>query len=293
MSHESTDTTDSLSRRRFLRTTTATAGTLTLSVGASAAQQNPTRIALKGLRDGWVGMNPPVIEGVVNPTLDFKAGKEYVVEWKNADGLPHNFVILNANDEQMVRTDIISNQGQWQSVQFTAKEAMAEYYCEVHLVQMQGEVSFQGTPIGQQEADQQQQDQQQGQQQGQQPEQNVPPQLPQVEDFFLNTSYNESEYVYNVTAPGDIDLNATPSIDVRNAGNQTTNQTANATGNQTGNESANMTAFRQQRGRVTRQRNDWFATLLWLASLLGIGSVVGNAAGKSDDADKPNRFDER
>lgn len=93
---------------------------------------------------GWVGVSPSSIEGETNPTLTLVPGEEYVVQWTNMDGAGHNFEIEDANGNVMVSSDVVFQEGYTQTVQFTATEEMAEYYCEPHASAMRGDVANAG-----------------------------------------------------------------------------------------------------------------------------------------------------
>lgn len=124
------------SRRTFLIGTAA--GVLFGGAGVAYGQQQQTEFKLKGDASGWVGVAPSSIEGQTNPTLELEAGTTYTVTWENADGAPHNFAIETASGEKPVSSSIMSQQGQIQTVEFTASEAMSEYLCEVHPESMRG-----------------------------------------------------------------------------------------------------------------------------------------------------------
>ncbi|WP_049900200.1 PQQ-dependent sugar dehydrogenase [Halococcus agarilyticus] len=129
------------SRRRFL--SLAAAGTLA-SVGGlgSAVAQSPEIIRLGGEIAGWQGRAPDSIAGETNPTLTLEAGTTYRVVWENIDGMGHNFALLDSEGTVLQRTDVMSEEGETQSVEFTAREGMAEYVCEPHITSMQGSISF-------------------------------------------------------------------------------------------------------------------------------------------------------
>ena len=134
-----------VSRRTVIKTTAMATGGLLAGAGISttvAAQQ--TTFQLGGEVAGWQGQSPSSIEGQTNPTLELEAGQEYEIVWENLDGAPHNVVIEDANGNNLVRTDLMSDQGATQSVTFTASEEMAQYYCEVHPQSMRGDVSVSG-----------------------------------------------------------------------------------------------------------------------------------------------------
>ncbi|GAB7095354.1 hypothetical protein JCM30237_25070 [Halolamina litorea] len=135
----------STSRRRLLQGV-GVAG-LGLGLAGFAAQQKSTTFVFDGEVEAWQGQSPESILGA-NPTLPLQAGQEYTVEWENVDGQPHNFVILDANEEQLLRTEIITEQGATQSVTFTATEEMATYLCEVHPTTMVGDIEVTGSSTG-------------------------------------------------------------------------------------------------------------------------------------------------
>lgn len=129
------------SRRQFLK------GVATTSlVGATASQATAQEVnvvfELGGDTQGWRGRSPAAIEGIQNPTLPLSAGTTYKVRWENVDGLPHNFVILDADGNTLLSTEIIEAQGAVQEVQFTASEEMASYYCQVHPSTMEGDITL-------------------------------------------------------------------------------------------------------------------------------------------------------
>lgn len=129
---------DSMSRRHVLSTVAVV--TAAGSVASVVSGQEDNEIELAGSTGGWEGVAPAEIEGEENPTLTLEAGEEYTVRWTNEDDQPHNFVIETEDDEHLVETDIISEGSQ--TVEFTATEDMAEYYCEVHPDSMQGDIQL-------------------------------------------------------------------------------------------------------------------------------------------------------
>ena len=134
--------TPAATRRRVL-SVAALGGTLAAvdGVRGSAVQANE-RIELDGRAAGWVGRSPADVEGETNPTLTLTAGETYRIVWENVDGAPHNVVIEDGEGTQLVRSDILSEQGATQTVEFTASEAMAEYFCQVHPNTMRGDLSI-------------------------------------------------------------------------------------------------------------------------------------------------------
>ncbi|MDY6764872.1 MAG: CARDB domain-containing protein, partial [Halobacteria archaeon] len=130
-----------LSRRTFLRSVISCIGIGVLgrlSTSRVRAQQEPTEIRLGGETDGWQGRSPESIAGETNPTLNLTAGQRYRVVWENVDGAPHNFVIRDKQGNEMRRTQIITSGTQ--TVEFTAKEEMGRYHCEVHPESMTGDI---------------------------------------------------------------------------------------------------------------------------------------------------------
>lgn len=129
---------DGTSRRRVLELA-ATVGTLA-GTGRLATTQ-PTEITLEGAVSGWVGRTPTAIAGATNPTLTLDPGRTYRVTWANADGVPHNFAVLDADGGRLVGTGISGEQGASLTLDFEATPAMAEYVCEVHPQSMRGRVA--------------------------------------------------------------------------------------------------------------------------------------------------------
>jgi len=115
-----------LSRRTVLKSSAAlTAAGLAPTVGAQEAF--PSEIELGGRTSGWIGQSPDEITDERNPTLRLEAGQEYTLTWENLDGAQHNFNIEDEGGNDLVSTDLFSESGETQTVEFTAEEAMAEY----------------------------------------------------------------------------------------------------------------------------------------------------------------------
>src|SRR6056297_1152006 len=142
----SRDTEDKSSRRTFLKATAATGAVV--GVGGVAVSgvtgQERQEYQFGGEVAGWMGRAPSEIEGQTNPPLRLQAGQEYAFTWENVDGLPHNIALLNREGEVIERTEIISEQGATQTLEFTASTNMAEYVCEVHPASMRGSIRFEG-----------------------------------------------------------------------------------------------------------------------------------------------------
>lgn len=135
-------------RRRFLQVV----GGLSVAgfAGVTGLASAQTEIALEGETAGWQGISPADIEGETNPTLSLEPGEDYVVEWTNADGMGHNFAIVDGSGEELLASDIITDGSQ--TVEFTASEEMAEYFCQPHPQSMRGDID-----IGEQEEQEEEQ----------------------------------------------------------------------------------------------------------------------------------------
>jgi glucose/arabinose dehydrogenase len=131
----------SVGRRRFLGLTAAGALAGVATGGRGRAQSTRT-IELGGRVAGWQGRAPERIAGKENPTLELEAGIDYRIRWTNLDGMGHNIALLDGNGNVLKRTNVMSEQGATQTIEFTAREEMAEYICEPHRASMRGTVSF-------------------------------------------------------------------------------------------------------------------------------------------------------
>ncbi|MFD1562017.1 PQQ-dependent sugar dehydrogenase [Haloarchaeobius amylolyticus] len=137
------DSTPTVSRRTVLRSSAAlsVAG---VALSATAQEDAITgEIELGARISGWVGQSPEAIADERNPTLRLVQGETYTLTWENLDGAGHNFSIENeAGDEQFVETEIVAGAGETQTVEFTAEEGMAQYYCQPHPNSMRGDIEF-------------------------------------------------------------------------------------------------------------------------------------------------------
>ncbi|WP_254530898.1 PQQ-dependent sugar dehydrogenase [Natrinema gelatinilyticum] len=137
------------SRRRVLQAAAAVGGIA--GVGPFALAQETQTIELGGQTSGWQGVAPESIADQTNPTLELEEGTTYELTWENLDGLAHNFVIVDGDGEELERTELMSEQGETQTLEFEASSEMAEYFCEPHSATMRGEISVGGSRGGQQE----------------------------------------------------------------------------------------------------------------------------------------------
>ena len=156
MTENSIDTTNGVSRRNLLKS----AGMFTALAGmAGAAGADPyvhpdaepttdeepdKTFELLAVKDAWVGRGPDPIKGEVNPTLNLEAGKKYRIKWLNGDGASHNFGVFGTDGNLLVFSPFMHAQGEYQTVEFTATEAMVDYYCEVHYLSMRGPIEVSG-----------------------------------------------------------------------------------------------------------------------------------------------------
>lgn len=137
---------EKLSRRAFLSATAASSLVAGTSQPTSAQAQT---FRFGGEVQAWQGREPESIADQSNPTIQLTAGQEYQVVWENVDGQPHNFALHDTEENAIVQSEIISEQGATQTVTFTASEEMARYICEVHPTTMVGDVEVRSAETGQ------------------------------------------------------------------------------------------------------------------------------------------------
>lgn len=95
---------------------------------------------LEGETQHWIGIAPEEIAGEENPTLEVEEGQEYEIEWENIDGAQHNIAIID-EDEEVVEdyeTELVNEEGESQTLEFTATAEMAGYICDPHPDAMAG-----------------------------------------------------------------------------------------------------------------------------------------------------------
>ncbi len=137
------DDKSAISRRNVLRSSAALSVAGLALPGAAQEEPLPNEIRIGGRISGWIGMQPEAIAEERNPTLTLVQGETYTLTWENLDGAGHNFNIESeGGDEQFVSTEIVAGTGTTQTVEFTAQEGMAEYYCGPHPVSMRGDIEF-------------------------------------------------------------------------------------------------------------------------------------------------------
>ncbi|AGB39003.1 twin-arginine translocation signal domain-containing protein [Natronococcus occultus] len=101
-----------------------------------------TEIVLDGYASHWEGIEPDEIDGEDNPTLVLEEGEEYTIEWINADGVAHDLQIWDEDDELVddLATDSIDDEGEGDSLEFTAEPEMVTYVCEYHETNQVGDL---------------------------------------------------------------------------------------------------------------------------------------------------------
>jgi len=93
----------------------------------------------------WMGVSPDDIDGVANPTLELTAGETYSIQWANADGDEHNFVVVDENGDELHSSGTSSSEGDTQTLEFEATTEMAGYRCDTHPGAQAGEIVVDST----------------------------------------------------------------------------------------------------------------------------------------------------
>ncbi|MFC3959326.1 PKD domain-containing protein [Halovivax cerinus] len=113
--------------------------------GGGAIEIEPgTQIELDGITAGWEGLAPSAIEGSTNPTLSLVEGETYEIGWTQGDGANHNIAIHDDNEEVVddLATEIVSDPGDGQWLEFEVGSEMTTYICEVHPTTMIGDIEL-------------------------------------------------------------------------------------------------------------------------------------------------------
>ncbi|QLD91133.1 hypothetical protein HWV07_00150 [Natronomonas salina] len=97
-------------------------------------------IRLGGESQGWVGEEPESIAGETNPPLQLQAGETYEIVWENLDGAEHELIFVDENGEEVAASESSESEGETVSMEVTASEEFAEYFCEYHPEAMRGSV---------------------------------------------------------------------------------------------------------------------------------------------------------
>lgn len=99
-----------------------------------------TTFRLGGETEGWTGVEPEAIAGETNPTLELRAGTTYEFVWDNLDGEEHELILADEDGEEVEASAASETEGESVSLEFTASEDLAEYFCEYHPESMRGEI---------------------------------------------------------------------------------------------------------------------------------------------------------
>ncbi|MDG5820001.1 hypothetical protein [Natronococcus sp. A-GB7] len=96
------------------------------------AWRDVAEIRLDAYVGGWVGVDPPHIDRVENPTLVLFEGRSYEITVENRDNVKHNLAIWDAGDERIEEyaTGVVAEVGSVETLAFTATDEMATYICE-------------------------------------------------------------------------------------------------------------------------------------------------------------------
>ncbi|WIV67839.1 cupredoxin domain-containing protein [Natrialbaceae archaeon AArc-T1-2] len=109
-----------------------------------ASWEDVYEIELEGLTGGWVGVSPGQIAGVENPTLRLVEGREYDLTWTNVDGGHHNVAMIDADEDVLegYETEVVTDEGERQTLTFTATDEIVQYYCDSHQNLMRGDIEI-------------------------------------------------------------------------------------------------------------------------------------------------------
>jgi hypothetical protein len=96
------------------------------------AWRDVEEIRLDAYVGGWVGVDPPHVDRVENPTLVLFEGRSYEITVENRDNVKHNLAIWDAADERIEEyaTSVVADVGSVETLAFTATDEMATYICE-------------------------------------------------------------------------------------------------------------------------------------------------------------------
>lgn len=113
--------------------------------GGPVELEGGTRIDFDGITAGWEGLEPSSIEGAQNPTLSLIEGETYEMGWSQGDGATHNIAIYDESDAVVddLQTDVVTEPGDDQWLEFEASSEMVTYICEVHPNTMIGDIEVQ------------------------------------------------------------------------------------------------------------------------------------------------------
>ncbi|SDR31401.1 hypothetical protein [Natronobacterium texcoconense] len=109
---------------------------------APDAWRDVETIRFDGWVGGWVGVEPPAIDRVENPTLVLVPGREYEVIWENMDGIHHNIAFWDADREIVEDYSSPGNEvvGEVESLTLEATADIETYRCEYQPEGQRGDV---------------------------------------------------------------------------------------------------------------------------------------------------------
>ncbi|WP_049912549.1 hypothetical protein [Natrialba hulunbeirensis] len=99
-------------------------------------------IRLDAYVGGWVGVEPPHIDRVENPTLVLVDGREYELTGENQDSVKHNLAIHDESGTVVddLSSPIIATPGETETLRFEASHEMVTYICEHQPVIQLGDI---------------------------------------------------------------------------------------------------------------------------------------------------------
>lgn len=96
----------------------------------------------------WVGERPSALEDAANPTIVLTEGARYTIRWtENESSIQHNIAIYTDDGtvHDDLETEVVSEPGDDQVLEFEASSEMAEYVCLPHYsAGMAGSIEIQG-----------------------------------------------------------------------------------------------------------------------------------------------------
>ncbi|OIB58090.1 DUF7282 domain-containing protein [Natrialba sp. SSL1] len=116
------------------------------ATGETETIEPGTAIELDGQTGGWVGISPDEIAGETNPQISLAEGESYEMGWTTGDGQGHNLVIQDEDGGTVddLATDVETDPGDDQWLEFEASEEMDTYLCTPHAGTMNGEITVVG-----------------------------------------------------------------------------------------------------------------------------------------------------
>ena len=133
-------------RRRALQAlagtaTAAVSGCIKVDTSINDPPYGPDETAeyrLAGTTASWLGLAPPLIEQIRNPSIEVVPGQTVEITWVNRDGNTHQFIVADSSRNVLAKTEPASREGATRTVTFEARQEMMQYYCDYHPAQMRG-----------------------------------------------------------------------------------------------------------------------------------------------------------